>query len=141
MDKDETESVDQRRVEYLIAKEDLTPEEIAELRAFTKKAMEKNKELANKKPSWLPDENAPYGEQLEFYVVTAPYKWQQIINIYEEMARKIDHFAKYSDDKDEKEHWLKQADEMRKKANEMRLKNKQIRADAEDANKKLDELK
>lgn len=102
----------------------------------------KIQEDMKKKPSWMIDENSTLGERLEFHAVTVPFKWQQIIEIEEQTAQRLSEFAKIFDDRQEdKEFWLKRADESRRHAEEMRLKWGMVRASAESAKKEIDRLK
>lgn len=99
----------------------------------------KNK-AAGKKPSWMIDDNSTYGEVLEFHAVTIPFKYQQLIEIEENAAKRIRDFAKILEDPKKREHWLKRADEAEAHANEMRLKQAGVRKNAARAREELEGL-
>src|SRR2546423_949998 len=91
------------------------------------------------RPPWRPNEKSTHGEWLEYRAITMPFKWQQVIEINEDMAEKMDWAAKFARSLEDRKRWLMQADAYRKAANKMRQGNAIIRADAAKALKELDE--
>ena len=101
-----------------------------------------SKELFEKmrNPSWMPNEKSSHGEWLEFRAITMPFKWQQMIDIYEKMVSDNAFIAKVSKGPAERKEWLKKVDACRKTLEQMRQQWPMIRLNAEMAQQELDEL-
>lgn len=82
-----------------------------------------------------------YGEELDFAANKLLDKWQQLIEISENSARRYDELAKLVKDSKLKKKWQKRADKWRADAQELRQKTWLIRSGAEDARKQIEELK
>lgn len=122
--------------------EEITPENMDRIAADIDAEYQKylKEKAEGKKPAWMIDENSTYGEILEFHAVTIPFKYQQLIEIAENQAKRLRDFAEIPKDPKEREHWLKRADEAEAHANEMRLKQSGVRKNAARAREELEGL-
>lgn len=120
--------------------EEITTENMDRIAADMEAEWEVLKEKLKKKPDWMIDENSTYGEVLEFHAVTAPFKYQQLIEVEERQAASCREMARMVKDSMNKERWLRKADEAESHAAEMRLKLSAVRKTAQVARKELEDL-
>ena len=91
--------------------EEITPENMDRISAEMDAEYQEYLKNKDKKPNWMIDENSTYGEVLEFHAVTIPFKYDQLIEIEENSAKRCREFAKGLKNPKDRDRWLKSADE------------------------------